>query len=233
MGSPAAISIGDLTLRWHGSARVLKVMPFEIASGRKVLLTGPSGAGKSTLLSLLSGILVPSSGSVSVNGTDLTALSRHKRDLFRGNHVGIIFQLFNLLTYASPLDNILLPLTFAPQRRARVVDPRGEALRLTRSMRLDDQLILGTKAQHLSIGQQQRVAAARALLGSPALIMADEPTSALDPNNRDDFLDVLFDQVEEAGSTLLMVSHDAAVTKRFDTVINIEDQVAFSEERAR
>lgn len=184
-------------------------------------IVGESGSGKSTLLSLICGTIRAQSGGVSVAGQNLAGLSPGQTDRFRAEHIGIIFQQVNLLPFASVLDNILLPLRFAPERRARLDDPAGEAGRLCQALGLPD--VLGLKASTLSVGQQQRVAVARAMIGSPPIILADEPTSALDETTQTDFLDVLFAQTQAQNSTLLMVSHDPRLADRFDRVVRLED----------
>ena len=191
-----------------------------------MLLIGPSGAGKSTFLSLLCGILVPQSGRLDVLGTDSGRLSNAARDHFRAEHFGIIFQMFNLLPYGSILDNVLLPLNFAKKRRARASQNgpiESEALRLLKALGLEASDLDGHSTANLSVGQQQRVAAARALIGRPELIVADEPTSALDRDRQAAFLDLLFAEVAAAGSTLIMVSHEEALGARFDRVLRLED----------
>lgn len=188
-----------------------------------MLLLGASGSGKSTLLSLICGIVAPQAGHVAVMGQDLARLRPVPRDRLRAERIGVIFQMFNLLPYATGLDNILLPLRFAPARRARCPDPRAEALRLAQALGLSDDLMTGTPANRLSVGQQQRVAVARALIGSPPLIVADEPSSALDRDAQSGFLDLLFTQIRAAGATLLMVSHDRSLAPRFDRVVELSD----------
>jgi putative ABC transport system ATP-binding protein len=152
------------------------------------------------------------------------ALRAGARDRFRAARIGVIFQQFNLLPYASVADNILLPLRFAPERRARAGDAMAEARRLCMAIGLPDNT-LDMQAGRLSVGQQQRVAVVRALIGAPPLIVADEPTSALDAATQDAFLELLFDQVAEAGSSLLMVSHDERLGEHFDRVVRLEDIV--------
>jgi putative ABC transport system ATP-binding protein len=169
---------------------------------------------------LLAGIVAPSGGSICVLGTDLVALKSGARDRFRAEHMGIIFQMFNLLPYASVLDNVLLPLHFAPERRRRTaVDggPASTARGLMTNLGLEPEL-LSTSAAKLSVGQQQRVAAARALIGAPELVIADEPTSSLDRVRQRDFLALLFADLARANATLAMVSHDESLADRFTRV---------------
>ncbi|UTH46105.1 ATP-binding cassette domain-containing protein [Loktanella salsilacus] len=197
---------------------------FVLAPGERVLLLGSSGSGKSTLLSLICGIATPQRGQVLIAGTDMGALRAGARDRFRAARIGVIFQQFNLLPYASVADNILLPLRFAPERRARAADAIAEARRLCMAIGLPDNLLY-MPAGRLSVGQQQRVAVVRALIGAPPLIVADEPTSALDAATQDAFLQLLFDQVADAGSSLLMVSHDERLGAHFDRVVRLDEIV--------
>lgn len=208
----------------------MHVPDLTLGQSETVLLLGESGSGKSTLLSLICGTIVAESGQVSVAGTDIAALTAGRRDRFRAEQIGLIFQQFNLLPFATVQDNILLPLKFAPQRRDRINDPVIEATRLCRELGLPDG-VLRDKAGALSVGQQQRVAAARALIGTPPLIIADEPTSALDAATQATFLDLLFAQSRAHGTTVLMVSHDARLSNQFDRVIQMED-IARSERAA-
>jgi putative ABC transport system ATP-binding protein len=228
-----AIALDGVDFRWpgrHGFS--LAVKRLRIARGERVLLLGPSGAGKSTLLSLICGIVKPRAGRVDILGHDLAAMRPHARDRFRAEHFGIIFQMFNLLPYAGALDNVLLPLAFAPGRRARATrdrPARAEAERVLAALGIDRALATGPIAANLSVGQQQRVAAARALIGAPEIIVADEPTSALDADTQQRFLDLLFGQADAAGATLLMVSHDARLASRFGRALALRDVVAAGE----
>lgn len=219
--SDAALTLKDVRFRWPGRASFgLSVPAFRLEAGESVLLLGESGSGKSTLLSLICGIVTSDSGQVVVEDTDLSTLRAGARDRFRAERIGVIFQQFNLLPYASVSDNILLPLRFAPERRGRAGE--GEAGLLCSALGLPND-ILGTTAGRLSVGQQQRVAVARALIGKPTLIVADEPTSALDAATQDSFLGLLFDQLAATGSSLLMVSHDERLGARFDRTVRLDD----------
>ena len=224
MGSDAAIlALKDVRYRWPGRASfALEIPDFALDRSESVLLLGESGSGKSTLLSLICGTITADAGMVSVAGTDIASLSAGKRDRFRAEQIGLIFQQFNLLPYAGVLDNILLPLRFAPSRRARVPSPRKTATELCLNLGLPKDAI-AAQAGTLSVGQQQRVAAARALIGAPPLIVADEPTSALDAATQATFLNLLFAQARTSGSTLLMVSHDARLGEHFDRVVQMSD----------
>ncbi|MGJ8611849.1 MAG: ABC transporter ATP-binding protein [Octadecabacter sp.] len=217
------LDLSDVQYRWPGRASFALAVPdLRVAKGESVLLLGESGSGKSTLLSLICGTILPDSGRVTIAGTDISNMSGGARDKFRAEQIGVIFQQFNLLPFATVADNILLPLRFAPTRRARVQDAATEAENLCAALGLP----AGTtraKATALSVGQQQRVAVARALIGRPPLIIADEPTSALDANSQAAFLDLLFEQAATHKTSLLMVSHDPRLGERFDRVIRMED----------
>jgi len=224
--TPNVIRMSDVRFVWPGrDAFSLAVEAFSLPAAKRILLIGPSGSGKSTFLSLICGIVAPQTGKIDILGTDITKLAASARDGFRAEHFGIIFQIFNLLPYGTVIDNVLLPLSFAPIRRKRATTKgraEDEAVRLLTCLGLEPHLTRGPSAANLSVGQQQRVAAARALIGSPEIIVADEPTSALDRNRQAAFLDLLFTQVSDAGATLIMVSHDETLAGRFDEVMRLE-----------
>ena len=217
------IKIESLNFYWSKKSNFKIFVPrLEIKKGEKVLLLGESGSGKTTLLSLICGFLNPLSGSISINGNTINELSSKTKDEYRADNIGIIFQQFNLLPYANVVDNVLLPLYFSQARSKNIVNKRAAALELFKQLRLPDD-IAQYKASNLSVGQQQRVAVARALIGNPSLIIADEPTSSLDTNAQQLFLDLMFKQISENNSTLLMVSHDKSLSNRFDRQININE----------
>ncbi|MES2306978.1 MAG: ATP-binding cassette domain-containing protein [Gemmatimonadota bacterium] len=216
-----AINCVDLGFAYRAGREVLRLDPFVVARGERIFLHGPSGSGKTTLLGLLAGVLAPSSGRVEILGQDLAALPPSQRDAFRGVHLGYLFQLFNLIPWLTVMENITLPCKLHPARQARLAGDRPETAALRLAERLEIAPFLTTAVTELSVGQQQRVAAARALIGSPELVIADEPTSALDTDLRDRFLELLFEQVNEAGATLLFVSHDLALGARFDRICSL------------
>jgi len=219
-----AIRASKLLFAWPGKAPVIDIEGFSVARGERVFLRGPSGSGKSTLLGLLGGVLTPARGEVSLLGTEISALSASARDRFRGEHLGFIFQMFNLIPYLSVLENVLLPADFSPARAARVGgNLHAEGRRLLAALGLGASDLLGRPVTELSIGQQQRVAAARALLGKPEIIVADEPTSSLDHDAREDFLQLLMSECRTQGSTLLFVSHDTSLGHLFDRVVSLGD----------
>src|SRR5262245_3768784 len=174
VAQPDTIRLSDIRFAWPGRGTFsLAVRDFTLPARERVLLVGPSGSGKSTFLSLLCGILVPQSGNIEILGCDLTQLGAAARDAFRAEHFGIIFQMFNLLPYGSVIDNVLLPLSFAPGRRRRATaasSAEEEAGRLLARLGLEGELLHDRSAANLSVGQQQRVAAARALIGAPEIV---------------------------------------------------------------
>ncbi len=218
---------GDRGNREFSNPFQLNIADFQIGKREKILLQGPSGSGKSTLAGLLCGTIRPSAGEISVVGRSLNGLSAIQLDRHRADNIGIIFQLLNLVPYLSALENVLLPLEFSKLRKLNVgmdrVSFRKEAMRLMKELGLDSFHDYNAKPVNLSVGQQQRVAAARALIGSPGLVIADEPTSALDEENRTKFLELLFTQAEKSGSSLLMISHDFSLAHHFDRTVSLEN----------
>jgi putative ABC transport system ATP-binding protein len=221
--STPAIELQAVEFSWQGQERLLDVERLTIERGERVFLKGPSGSGKSTLLGLIGGVLTPLSGTVSLLGTGLSSLDASGRDRFRGEHLGFIFQMFNLIPYLTVRENVLLPLQFSAARRRRLADlaPAAEALRLLEALGLRRPELLDRQVTQLSIGQQQRVAAARALIGRPEILVADEPTSALDADTRAGFLQLLMNECRAFGTTLLFVSHDSTLSGLFDRVLSM------------
>lgn len=220
----SAIAIANLTFAWPGAGGVcLDVPDFRVSRGERVFMHGPSGSGKSTLLSLVAGVLEPGAGRIVVLDQDLAALSARARDRYRAANIGFVFQMFNLVPYLTALDNILLPCRFSSERVSRLEVPAPvEARRLAERLDLEAGL-LDRPASELSVGQQQRVAAARALIGRPGLVIADEPTSALDADRQQRFLDLLLAECDSAGATLLFVSHDHRLSRRFERLVELRD----------
>jgi putative ABC transport system ATP-binding protein len=211
------ISVSGLRFRWPRAPRdCLSIDSLQVDAGEAIFVHGPSGCGKSTLLGLLAGVLVAGSGSVKLLGHDWAALTGAARDAVRADHVGFIFQQFNLLPYLSALANVTLPCRFSARRAERAGRRPDDAARaLLERVGIAAELWAQPAAQ-LSVGQQQRVAAARALIGQPEVIIADEPTSALDAALRDSFMALLLQACRGAGSTLVFVSHDERLAERFD-----------------
>jgi len=214
------IALESVTFRWRPDRPlVLDIETLAVRAGERLFVRGPSGSGKTTLLNLIAGITAPSGGTVRVLDRDLGIAGGAARDRFRADHVGIVFQQFNLLPFLSMRDNVLLPCRFSAHRRQRVAGALpDEADRLLTRMGLERRDV---PVGDLSVGQQQRVAVARALIGRPDLLIADEPTSALDRDSRDAFLALLFEEAAASGATLLFVSHDPALAAGFDRVIDL------------
>jgi putative ABC transport system ATP-binding protein len=199
--------------------QVLRDIDLDIQSGTIQLLMGPSGSGKTTLLSILAGILTPTTGNVSLLGQEITALSRQQLAQFRLNHIGFIFQGFNLFPALTAAENIEVAL--------KVKGIRGVAVRRRQARELLEKVGLNDRAHHLprdlSGGQKQRVAIARALAGDPELIMADEPTAALDSQSGHAVIELLRQLAKEKDRTVLIVTHDSRL-------IDVADQVAYLED---
>lgn len=222
----ALIEIDALGFAWPGQAELLDIPHFRLEAGERLFLKGPSGSGKTTLLGLLGGVQVAQRGRVSLLGHDLGRLSAGARDRLRVEHSGYIFQQFNLLPFLAVRDNVELPCRFSARRAARATARHGSvaaaASELLERLGLG-RALYGRRADQLSIGQQQRVAAARALIGQPELVIADEPTSALDADSRAAFLDLLFAECRAAGASLLFVSHDRSLAPLFDRALDLAE----------
>ncbi len=219
MTTDPVLALHNLTFGWTPDTTLIDIERFELEPGESVFLRGPSGSGKSTLLGLIGGVLTPRAGAVKIKGRDIVKQTSAVRDQIRADHLGIIFQQFNLLPYLSVLGNVTLPCRFSKQRRARskenYVSPVDEAKALIDHLGLPAEIVDAPLGE-LSVGQQQRVAVARALIGGPDLIIADEPTSALDADNRDRFIELLNRERARFGTSLLFVSHDGELAKHFD-----------------
>lgn len=212
------VLIEQLRFAWPRQPLLLDIAQLRIGAGERVFLEGASGSGKSTLLGLLGGVLVPQSGRLDVLGQPLPALAASARDRFRADHVGFLFQQFNLVPYLGLVENVTLGCRFSKRRRARLGDAHAivaEAERLLVALGLNVTALRARPVTELSVGQQQRVAAARALIGAPELVIADEPTSALDARARAAFVELLFAECARAGSALVFVSHDPALAPLF------------------
>ncbi len=224
-GKEAAIAISGLRFGYGSDDDILAIDELRIESSQRIFLFGPSGCGKSSLLGIIGGVLVPRDGKVDVLGEDLSAMKGAARDRVRADHVGFIFQQFNLVPYLSVVENVCLPCRYSQRRlkRAASADDSLEqsAARLLSSLGIDEGL-RSRRSTDLSVGQQQRVAAARALIGQPELIIADEPTSSLDADRRREFIDLLLSECERANSTVIFVSHDASLASHFDASIDLQ-----------
>lgn len=213
------IDLQHLQFGYAPNRLVLNIPRFSVARSEKVFLFGPSGSGKSTLLEILAGVQTASAGLLKIDECDLRKLSAAEKDQFRAQNIGYIFQSFNLVPYLNVAENILLPTVFSSSGRGdqRALLARVESL----CHQLGIAEFKTRKATELSVGQQQRVAAARAVLLQPKLILADEPTSALDFDHREKFLKVIFQLCEQSHSTLLFVSHDRSIAPLFDRQVNL------------
>ncbi len=217
------IEIQELKFAYAGQQKpTLDIPDFSVKKGEELFLYGPSGTGKTTLLECLAGVLKPSSGSLKILGQDLSLMSDSERDAFRAEHMGYVFQSFNLIPYLSVRENIELPLHLSATRKARLgsVDTEMVIRALCGNLGIGD--LLDNQVTELSVGQQQRVAVARALLGKPDLLLADEPTSALDTDHREKFLKLLFELSELYGTTVVFVSHDRTIEHLFSRTLSLQ-----------
>lgn len=224
--SHALIELAELGFAWPRQAELLDIPHFALEKGETLFLKGPSGSGKTTLLGLLGGVQKAQRGHIRLLGEDLGKLSAGARDRFRVDHTGYIFQQFNLLPFLSVRENVELPCRFSRLRAERARQRHGgidkAASHLLEHLGLRSELF-ERRADSLSIGQQQRVAAARALIGQPELVIADEPTSALDADAREAFLQLLFAECQAAGASLLFVSHDQSLAPLFDRNLSLAE----------
>ena len=214
------IEIRNLAFSYPTGNFFLQIPEFSVEKHEKIAVIGPSGTGKTTLLNLIAGIITLSQGSIRVNDTSVDQLNNAQRRQFRITHIGFVFQDFELLDYLNVNDNILHPYRIS---KVLHLDPpvRRRARMLAEEMGIGDKL--KRRANDLSQGEKQRAAICRALLPHPKLILADEATGNLDPENKTRILDLLFRAVEEHDTTLLAVTHDHELLKRFDRVVDFSD----------
>ena len=214
------IDIQKLKFNYDLTQNILNIDELKIAEGEKVFLYGPSGLGKSTLLNIIAGVLKASSGDVNILGQNFNQISQGKRDKIRGENIGYIFQNFNLIPYLNIKDNITLPCRINPNR-SHSIDYVFQADEIIESLGLTEHVL--KNVTDLSIGQQQRVAAARALIGNPKLVIADEPTSSLDEKNTEEFMKLLIKECDKRKFTLLFVSHDSRLQQYFSRSLSLSE----------
>jgi len=199
-----------------GSLVVLDVPRFQIDKGEQVALIGQSGGGKTTLLHLIAGLLVPDSGSIQIDGHEMTRLSEQGRDRFRASAIGYVFQTFNLLPAFTALENVRLGMTFGHGKH-----DQARAAELLARVGLQDRA--NYRPGQLSVGQQQRVAIARSLAGKPKLLLADEPTANVDPVSAESVLELIRRTCREEEVSLLTVTHDLDIATSFDRVEKLDE----------
>ncbi|KGM06080.1 Methionine ABC transporter ATP-binding protein [Methylophaga thiooxydans] len=210
--------INDLKFHYPDEDNDLLNIPhWQVATGESVFLSAPSGTGKSTLVNLLAGIITPQHGTIRVMDSVINHLSSRQRDAFRARHIGMVFQQFNLIPYLSVMDNIRLASRFSDMSRAEADERSHTLLQMLGLTTLD----ATRQADQLSVGQQQRVAIVRALVNEPALLLVDEPTSALDTAHRDQFIDLLMQQLDSSRTSLVFVSHDSSLKHHFSRHVHI------------
>lgn len=217
----------SVSFTYPNSEVQIQVNDWQVKQGERIFLHGKSGSGKTTLLNLLSGILTPEQGSITVLNEPFSTLSESKRDRFRARHIGVVFQQFNLISHLTVAQNIRLAAHFAGN-----TPPDNDQLKtLINALHLPAD-VLHKKAQQLSVGQQQRVAIARALVNEPEILLVDEPTSALDADARDAFMTLLIDLCEAHNTTLIFVSHDQSLSKYLTSRVSVNDILVFEETNA-
>jgi putative ABC transport system ATP-binding protein len=222
-GSAAMIELQGIDFRYPASGGfAMRIKQAAIPAGECVAIVGPSGSGKTTLLSLLAGILSPARGTVAIDGTDLCSLDDRQRRRFRIQHIGQVFQAFELLHYLTVVENVMLPHFILASGKDQK-DVRQRALDLLCDVGLGEKA--GSRPAELSHGEQQRVAVCRAMLNQPSLLLADEPTGNLDQDNKQNVVDLLLEQARRNNSTLLMVTHDRSLLDSFSTVLDIRSLV--------
>ena len=210
-----------------GYVKAVDDLNFTIKRGETLGLVGESGCGKSTLLNLVAGVFESTEGDIHILGKSIRQLSQAQRDIFRADHIGFVFQQFNLLPYLSLIDNVILPCHFSKRRKQQTLSDY-QSLATAASELLSQLGIAGddlnkNSVMQLSVGQQQRVAVARALVGSPEIVIADEPTSALDEDAQAGFLKLLFELCDKSGCALLFVSHNSKLESMFDRVVSLPE----------
>ncbi|CAI8185591.1 MAG: putative ABC transporter ATP-binding protein [Marinobacterium sp. xm-d-530] len=215
------LSFDQVIHRYSGSSEAIELPSFTLSPGEKILVIGPSGSGKSTLLNLVTGVQPLQQGDITLLEHSYANLSARQLDCIRADHMGVIFQALNLIPYLNGFDNAQLGVQFSNKSREQANKSRQEISRIGHRLGLSDE-ILQKPAQHLSIGQQQRVAVIRALLGKPELIIADEPTSALDEYSTDRFMTELMESLDSSKQAVLMVSHNPRLTSFFDQVVELK-----------
>lgn len=217
-----AIDLANLRFHYPNQSNqlVLNIPSWSSNIGDQTFIHGPSGCGKSTLLGILSGVLSPISGQVTVLGERLDKMSGLQRDRFRAIHIGYVFQQFNLMPYLNSIDNVLLATRFSTGNNSKKLQDRIKELFNALNIAEKDWY---SPSRDLSIGQQQRVAIARALINKPRLLITDEPTSSLDKANTDAFIELLMPIINDSQTTLLFVSHDLSLSSYFSKIESFGD----------
>jgi putative ABC transport system ATP-binding protein len=214
------IELERVHFRYPTGSFALHVEELRVAAGERLALIGPSGSGKTTLLHLVAGIQRAQEGTVTTRGVEVAELAEDARRSFRASSIGLVFQEFELLEYLSVLDNVLLPYYVSGGLHLDA-EVRERAADLAREVGLGDKL--GRLPARLSQGERQRVAVCRALVTGPPLLLADEPTGNLDPLNKGKVLDILLEQAERSGATVVTVTHDHDLLPRFERVLDVKD----------
>lgn len=216
------INIKNVIMKYQDNGteiEALKIKKLQIKDGKKVAFIGSSGCGKTTLFNLISGMIVPTEGNVEVEDMDITDLTEAERDLFRANHIGYIFQDFNLFPEFTVMQNVTLPMTFSKRYSKKEINELAKDM--LKKVGMEEKA--NQKVKTLSGGEKQRVAIARSIVNKPNVILADEPTGNLDYKNGVKIMELIMEIAREEKATLIVITHNNSQLDMFDEVINIEE----------
>lgn len=216
------INIKNVVMKYQDNGteiEALKIKKLQIKDGKKVAFIGSSGCGKTTLFNLISGMIVPTEGNVEVEDMDITDLTEAERDLFRANHIGYIFQDFNLFPEFTVMQNVTLPMTFSKRYSKKEINELAKDM--LKKVGMEEKA--NQKVKTLSGGEKQRVAIARSIVNKPNVILADEPTGNLDYKNGVKIMELIMEIAKEENATLIVITHNNSQLDMFDEIINIEE----------
>lgn len=215
------IKLKNIEMKYNDNGQeilALKIKKLNLKDKKHIAFIGASGSGKTTLFNMISGMIVPTKGNVEVNDIELTSLKENERDLFRANHIGYIFQDFNLFNEFTVLQNVILPLSFAKTYTKKEMEEMAKKVLEEVGMKEK----INQKVKTLSGGEKQRVAIARSIINAPDIILADEPTGNLDYKNGQKIMELLTKLAKEKNTTLIVITHNNSQLDMFDEVIDVE-----------